>query len=43
MVTGTQVTTDDVLKIVTLDDPLLFGGPQMAIFVIDKQAFHQIQ
>jgi len=24
------------------DDPDLFGGPQMAIYTIDKQAFHQI-
>ena len=31
-----------VLKIGTLDDPALFGTPQMAIFTIDKQAFHAI-
>ena len=31
-----------VLKVGTLDDPGLFDGPQMAIFTIDKQAFHQI-
>ena len=31
-----------VLKIGTLDDPALFGGPQMAIYTIDKQPFHQI-
>jgi len=31
-----------ILKIGTLDDPDLFGGPQMAIYTIDKQAFHQI-
>jgi len=26
----------------TLDDPGLFGKPQMAIFTVDKQPFHQI-
>jgi hypothetical protein len=31
-----------VLKVGTLDDPGLFGGPQMAIYTIDKQPFHQI-
>ena len=31
-----------ILKIGTLDDPGLYGQPQMAIFTIDKQAFHQI-
>ena len=31
-----------VLKVGTFDDPSLFGGPQMAIYTIDKQAFHQI-
>lgn len=31
-----------ILKIGTLDDPSLFGGPQMAIYTIDKQSFHQI-
>ena len=31
-----------VLKVGTLDDPSLFGGPQMAIYGIDKQAFHHI-
>jgi hypothetical protein len=31
-----------ILKVGTLDDPGLFGGPQMAIFTIDKQAFHTI-
>jgi hypothetical protein len=31
-----------VLKVGTLDDPALFGLPQMAIYAIDKQAFHQI-
>jgi hypothetical protein len=31
-----------VLKVGTLDDPSLFGGPQVAIYTIDKQAFHAI-
>jgi hypothetical protein len=31
-----------VLKVGTFDDPSLFGGPQMAIYTIDKQDFHQI-
>jgi hypothetical protein len=31
-----------VVKVGTLDDPGLFDGPQMAIFTIDKQVFHQI-
>jgi hypothetical protein len=31
-----------VLKVGSLDDPALFGGPQMAIYIIDKQAFHHI-
>ncbi len=31
-----------ILKVGTLDDPGLFGGPQMAIYTIDKQAFHHI-
>ena len=31
-----------VLKIGTLDDPRLFGSPQIAIYTVDKQAFHHI-
>lgn len=31
-----------VLKVGTLDDPAQFEGPKMAIFTIDKQAFHHI-
>jgi hypothetical protein len=31
-----------VLKIGTLDDPSLFGGPQAAIFTTNKQDFHHI-
>lgn len=31
-----------LLKVGTFDDPSLFGAPQMAIFTIDKQAFHHV-
>ena len=31
-----------IIKVGTLDDPSLFGTPQMAIFLKDKQAFHQV-
>jgi hypothetical protein len=31
-----------ILKVGTLDDPSVFGGPRVAIFTIDKQAFHHI-
>lgn len=45
---GTHITTRRpglpavTLKVGTLDDPSLFGGPQMAIYTVDKQAFHHI-
>ena len=45
---GTHLTTRRpglaavILKVGTLDDPGLFGTPQMAIYTIDKQAFHII-
>ena len=31
-----------LIKVGTLDDPSLFGMPQMAIFTGEKQGFHQI-
>jgi hypothetical protein len=31
-----------LLKVGTLDDPSLFGAPQMAIYTIDKQSFHHV-
>jgi hypothetical protein len=31
-----------ILKAGTLDDPSVFGTPQMAIYTIDKQPFHHI-
>ena len=30
------------IKVGTLDDPKLFGEPQMAINLIDKQSFHHV-
>lgn len=31
-----------LLKVGTLDDPAVFGTPQMAVFTADKQCFHTI-
>ena len=31
-----------VLKVGTLDDPKQFGAAQMAIYTVDKQAFHMV-
>lgn len=31
-----------LLKVGTLDDPSVFGRPQMAIFTVDMQSFHQL-
>jgi hypothetical protein len=31
-----------IVKIGSLDDPSLFGGPDMAIYTLDKQAFHHV-
>jgi hypothetical protein len=31
-----------ILKVGTIDQPNLFGTPQLAIFTIDKQEFHHI-
>lgn len=45
---GTHVATrrpgmqQIILKVGTLDDPKQFDAPRIAIFIIDKQAFHQI-
>lgn len=45
---GTHVVTRPqgfpavIVKVGTLDDPKVYGGPQMAIYTIDKQSFHQI-
>ena len=42
LVTRRPGLTSVILKVGTLDDPSLFGTSQMAIYTIDKQAFHQI-
>src|SRR3981189_1347549 len=42
MVTRPSVVPAVVLKVGPLDDPALFGGPQMAIYTVDKQPFHVI-
>ncbi len=45
---GTQLATRPpgfpavIVKVGALDDPAQFGGPDMAIYTIDKQPFHQI-
>ncbi len=31
-----------ILKVGTLDDPGVYGGPQMAIYTMDNQTFHQL-
>lgn len=31
-----------MLKVGTLDDPSVFGSPEMAIFGIDRQSFHAV-
>lgn len=31
-----------IIKVGTLDDPSIFGEPQMAIFTVDKQSFHHL-
>ena len=45
---GTHVVTRPpgfpavVIKFGTLEDPSLFSGPDLAIYTVDKQSFHQI-
>lgn len=31
-----------LMKVGTFDDPSAFGGPQVAIYLIDKQSFHHV-
>ena len=31
-----------LLKVGTLDDPSVFGGPQLAIYTVEKQSFHHV-
>ena len=42
LVTRPPVTPAVIVKVGTLDDPAQFGEPKMAIYTIDKQAFHHI-
>jgi hypothetical protein len=37
-----RLTEALVLKVGTMDDPSQYGGPQMAIFCMDRQPFHAI-
>jgi hypothetical protein len=37
-----QVPGAVMLKVGTLDDPSVYGAPQMVIFTIDKQSFHHL-
>jgi len=46
---GTHITSKPpsmagaaLIKVGTLDDPSVFGGPQMVIYTIDRQAFHLV-
>ena len=44
---GTHLTTRAMpgivmIKIGTLDDPALFGAPQMAIYTCDRQPYHHV-
>ena len=45
---GTHLTTElpdgerVVVKVGTLDDPTLYGGPKAAIYTVDQQPFHLI-
>ena len=31
-----------LLKVGTLDDPSVYGSPQMAIYTCDQQSFHHV-
>ena len=42
VVTRAQGFPAVIVKVGTLDDPKQFGDPQMAIYTMDKQSFHQI-
>jgi hypothetical protein len=42
LITRPRVTPAIVVKVGTLDDPALFGRPQMAIYTVDRQPFHEI-
>jgi hypothetical protein len=42
LATRPQVVPAVVVKVGTLDDPTLFGGPKIAIYTCDKQPFHHV-
>ncbi|MFL6835903.1 MAG: GFA family protein [Bradyrhizobium sp.] len=42
LVTRPRAVPAVVIKVGTLDDPTLFGSPQMAIYTVDKQPFHHV-
>jgi hypothetical protein len=42
LITRTPGLPMAVIKVGTLDDPSVYGGPQMAIHTLDKQSFHHI-
>lgn len=42
LTTSPRVPDAVLLKVGTFDDPAVFGKPSMAIFGVDKQAFHCI-
>src|SRR5690606_34075897 len=42
LTTSPRVSGAVLLKVGTMDDPALFGKPALAIFAIEKQAFHHI-
>jgi hypothetical protein len=42
VVTRPQRLQGVVIKVGTLDDPSLFGGPQIAIYTVDKQPYHHV-
>jgi hypothetical protein len=42
LITWPQAVPAVVVKVGTLDDPTLFGGPKIAIYTVDKQPFHHV-
>jgi len=40
--TAPAVAGVKLIKVGTMDDPKQFGGPELVIFTVDKQPFHQI-
>lgn len=42
VVTRTKTFPAVILKVGSLDDPKQFGSPDIAIFLCDKQSFHQV-